>query len=121
MSDRDLSDRYARIRKALAMGPTPGPWEVINGRDVFTRLGARNAAGAEAAANDGWHIADCDMGSSRTEEGAEEIPIAEKRANAAYITACDPDTIRALLEERDELAEQLFNFKARIAEGRSDE
>jgi len=29
--------------------------------------------------------------------------------------------IAELLEERDELAEQLFNFKARIAEGRSDE
>lgn len=114
MSDGDLSDRYARIRKALAMGPTPGPWEVINGKDVFTRLGARNAAGVKAAANDGWYIADCDMGSSRTEEGAEEIPIAEKRANAAYITACDPDTIRELLEERDALKAENDRLRAAI-------
>lgn len=24
-----MTDRYARIRKALAMGPTPGPWRVL--------------------------------------------------------------------------------------------
>ena len=102
-----MTDRYARIRRALEMGPTPGPWEVTNGTDVFTQLGARNAAGVEAAANDGWHIADCDMGPSSTEEGKADIPSVEKRANAALITACDPDTIRELLAERDALREAL--------------
>ena len=99
-----MTDRYERIREALAMRPTPGPWEVINETDVFTPLGARNASGVEAAADDGWHIADCDTGPSYTEEGKEELPDREKRANAALIAACDPGTIRELLAERDQLA-----------------
>ena len=101
---KEMTDRYEKIRKALEMGPTPGPWEVMYGTDVFTPLGARNAAGVEAVANDGWHVADCDTGPSYTEEGKEELPDREKRANAALIAACDPGTIRALLDERDQLA-----------------
>lgn len=99
-----MTDRYEEIRAALAMGPTPGPWEVVNGTDVFTPLGARNAAGVEAAANDGWHVADCDMGPASTEDGNADIPYVEKRANAYLIAACAPDTIRELLDERDALA-----------------
>jgi len=55
-----MNDRYEKIRKALAMVPTPGAWE----QDI-----------------DG--------------------------ARAAYISACDPDTIRELLKERDALREAL--------------
>ena len=103
-----MMDKYQKLRYALSQNPTPGPWEVINGTDVFTPLGARNAAGVEAAADDGWHVADCDMGPSFTEEGKEEkISYEEQRANAGFIAACDPDTIRALLEERDALREAL--------------
>lgn len=49
-----MTDRYEKIRKALAMGPTRGPWGATHG-------------------------------------------------DAYLIAACDPDTIRALLEERDAL------------------
>jgi len=105
------NDRYERIRQALAMRPTPGPWEVINGTDVFTHLGARNAAGVEAAADDGWYIADCDMGPSFTREGREKLPYAEKRANAALIASCDPRTIWALLDERDGLAAEVERLR----------
>jgi hypothetical protein len=112
-----MTDRYERIRAALAMGPTPGPWEVINGTDVFTPLGARNAAGVEAAVDAGWHVADCDMGSSFTEEGKEEkISYEEKRANAGFIAACDPDTIRALLDERDALAAEVERLAEALRE-----
>ena len=66
---------------------TPGPWQVVNGTDVFTMLGAVNAAGVEAARNDGWHIADCYMGETETDEGPETLSSAEKRANARLIAA----------------------------------
>lgn len=49
-----MTDRYERIRKALAMGKTQGPWGATHG-------------------------------------------------DAYLIAACDPDTIRALLEELDTL------------------
>jgi hypothetical protein len=71
---------------------TPGPWQVVNGTDVFTRLGALNAAGVEAARNDGWHIADCYMWETETDEGPETLSIAEKRANARLIAAA-PDLL----------------------------
>ena len=68
-------------------GHTPGPWQVCNGSDVFTPLGARNAAGVQAAHNDGWHIADCDMGETETGEGHATLSYAERRANARLIAA----------------------------------
>ena len=108
------NDRYEKIRKALAMRPTPGPWEVIYGIEVFTPLGARNASGAKAAANDGWHVADCDTGVTYMEEGKEKIPYGEKKANASLIAACDPDTIRALLDERDGLASENEALQAEV-------
>ena len=106
-----MTDRYERIRAALVKGVTPGPWEVIYGIEVFTPLGARNASGAKAAADDGWYIADCDTGVTYTEEGKEEIPYEEKKANAALIAACDPDTILALLAERDALAAEVERLR----------
>ena len=57
-----MADRYQKIRRALAMGPTRGPWGATHG-------------------------------------------------DAYLITACDPDTIRALLEERDELAKDAARYR----------
>ena len=72
-----MTDRYERIRAALAMGPTPGPW-VQDGDGV-------------SAADEDVAVAMC----------------CPSDAEAAFIAACDPDTIRALLEERDRLAAAL--------------
>lgn len=47
---------------------TPGPWVKLNGCDVFTELGAKNAEGISAPHNDGWMIADCDAGSLNIDE-----------------------------------------------------
>jgi hypothetical protein len=69
-----MSDRYERIRKALAMGPTPGPW-VQDGDGV-------------TADDEDVAVAMC----------------CPSDAETAFIAACDPDTIRELLAERDGLA-----------------
>lgn len=74
---------------------TPGPWEVVNGTDIFTPLAARNGAGTAAHEKDGWHIADCSMGETQTEDGTENIPHREQLANAR-LTAAAPELLEAL-------------------------
>jgi len=107
------NDRYAKIREALEMGPTPGPWgiwvepvrdrheaiaeltEQVQSTDPFVgKLFFLNA--------DGKCPATTGCGSN-------------SEANAAYIAACDPDTIRELLAERDSLAAE----NARLKEDRA--
>lgn len=88
MSDRDLSDRYARIRKALAMGPTSGPWRVL---EVISVLGSDMGYRSVATTDD---TIIC---------GLRDRP----SGDAHLIAACDPDTIRELLAERDQLAAAL--------------
>ena len=74
---------------------TPGPWQAVNGTDIFTPLAARNGAGTAAHETDGWHIADCSMGETQTEDGAENIPHREQLANARLIAAA-PELLEAL-------------------------
>lgn len=87
------NDRYQEIRQALAMGPTPGPWAAgknsmaVNFRFVTDR--------------DGDVIAYCDKSKG------------EASANSSFIAACEPDTIRRLLEERDALREALEDIRSR--------
>ena len=82
-----MTDRYERIRQALAMGPTPGPWLVCpTNSGVFVKSERVSGYLAE--------VRHC-----RTTQ--------DVKADAHLIAACDPDTIRALLEERDALREAL--------------
>jgi len=76
-----MTDRYERIRAALAMGPTPGPW-VQDGDGV-------------SAADEDVAVAMC----------------CPSDAEVAFIAACDPDTIRALLKERDALAAKVASYE----------
>lgn len=80
----NMTDRYQPIRDALAMGPTPGPWSC----DL-------EETGVEVFGADGRWLMHMDR-------GADEL-----RANARLIAACNPDTIRALLEERDALRKEV--------------
>ena len=42
-----MTDRYERIRKALAMGPTPGSWEQdIDGDAAYASFCCQSAGGA---------------------------------------------------------------------------
>src|SRR5690606_41121854 len=85
-----MTDRYERIRRALAMGPTPGPWSPSydkgSTRDIFTEQGKLPVC----------------MVRGVTYVGQEQY-----LANGHFIAACDPDTIRELLAERDQLAAAL--------------
>jgi hypothetical protein len=89
-----MTDRYERIRAALAMGPTPGEWYwsdaylTQDGRKTWSLIG-----------DGGFGILSCD--------GDENSPQSVNTAAAELIAACDPDTIRELLAERDQLAAAL--------------
>lgn len=99
-----MTDRYEKIRQALAMGPTPGPWREsdVNGAPYIAAM---------LPENEGRRWNDpiiCNLYEDVTPWDSvtigpwlEALPNAQ--ANGSFITACDPDTIRTLLEERDKL------------------
>jgi hypothetical protein len=85
-------------------GHTPGPWRIVNGSDVFTPLGAANAAGVHAAHNDGWHIADCGGFYTSTDDGEAALEFSEECANVRLIAAA-PDLLEVLQEVLAETAD----------------
>lgn len=99
-----MTDDYAELRAALAAGPTPGQWKAhdpsesgwvsITNAPYATPL--CYAVPYSEPLDDPGH--DCKRWVSR----AHETP-----ANAAYIAAANPDTIAALLAERDVLLARL--------------
>lgn len=91
-----MSDRYEKIRQALAMGPTQGPRTLLAdegmlGRPLPGRWVVEADGGAYICLDPEW----------------DEECYGESIANAALIAACDPDIIRDLLAERDRLATTL--------------
>jgi len=80
-----MTDRFQSIRDALAMGPTPGPWDGDD--NSVSRLWSNGTAGIRE------YIALPDSAEDST----------PNPANMHFIAACDPDTIRELLRQRDEL------------------
>lgn len=91
-------DRYQPLRDALAAGPTPGPWrhdsDPIKG-DPLNRVRFRVVAL-------GRTIVQTYYGS--TYPGA---TFTGGETDNRYIAACDPDTIAALLKEREALRDAL--------------
>ena len=82
-----MTDRYERIRAALAMGPTPGQWLICpTNSGMFVK--------SERVSGYFVEVRHC-----RT---AQDV-----NADAHLIAACDPDTIRALLAERDALVAEV--------------
>jgi len=111
-----MTDRYEEIRKALAMGPTPGPRRVIDG-DSYPYV---TVALPE---NEGRRWNDpiiCTLYEDVTPddyigfgECLQAFPNA--RADAYFIAACDPDTIRALLDECDALRAEVDALRDALA------
>lgn len=107
-----MSDRYQGIRDALAMGPTSGPWGGIQSEgsgwiDIY-QISDRYAT----------PIAYVPPYSVLDKNGVWKESKGETMANARYIAACDPDTIQALLIERDQLAAALEAARKQRGAGR---
>lgn len=106
------NDRYERIRTALTNGPTPGPRRVIDG-DSYPYV---TVALPE---NEGRRWDDpvvCALYEDATPDdyigfGKRLQTYPNARTNAAFIAACDPDTVRALLDERDALAAEVERLR----------
>lgn len=102
-----MTDRYENIRKALAMGPTPGPWVPKELPRDMQRDGYRFSI---SRGGFGCWIA----------KVTQEANGGSGAANAALIAACDPDTSRALLAERDALATEVEALRAEVERLRAD-
>src|SRR5690606_15681516 len=82
-----MTDRYEKIRDALAMRPTPGPWRVAGITSVGSGMGYYSVA---------------------TTDDTIICTLRDRPSGDAHlIAACDPDAIRELLAERDRLAAAL--------------
>lgn len=84
-----MTDKYADLRAAIAAGPTPGP----------RRVGTPPPNGEQTIGTQEGRM----LAVVTTGIGMEE----ETLANANLIAAADPDTIAALLAERDALRDAL--------------
>ena len=86
-----MTDRYERIRAALEMNLTPGPWTVAN---------TNNGMFIKSLSVPGYlaEVRHC-----RTTQ--------DHKADAAFIAACDPDTIRGLIAERDALRAEVKELR----------
>lgn len=98
-----MTDKYAELRDALAAGPTPGPWEA-DGSDIQQKgrldVGICEVMGIYEGGSRGWNRGQ------------------ETGANIVFIAAANPETIRALLAERDALREALKKVRPVIAADR---
>lgn len=82
-----MTDHYKRIRAVLGTNLTPGPWMVAN---------TNNGMFIKSLSVPGYLV---EVRHCRTTQ--------DHKADAAFIAACDPDTVRELIAERDALLDAL--------------
>lgn len=95
-----MADPYQALRDAIAAGPTPGPRSTKG--PSRPRPEAPEGGDFAVTDRDGEIIAE-----AFRRVGRDEDAVRPAAANAALMAAADPDTIRALLDERDALREAL--------------
>ena len=108
------------IRKRTE-GYTPGPWQRLNAKDVFTVSDERRPS------NSGFQIADCAMDYALPDES--EMPYEEQKQNAALVAAA-PDLLRIatkleadadqLRTERDEWKDRTMEAQVQVSELRAE-
>lgn len=112
-----MIDRYEKIRQALAMGPTPGPWCVLD-------ADSEPCITARLPENEGrqWddpiicHLYEDVTPFDSVTPGPWLKAMPNAQANAFFIAACDPDTNRELLAERDGLTAENARLREALKE-----
>lgn len=98
-----MPDKYQPLRDAIAAGPTPGPWAYEPHGDT-----GDYGVGVLWDEHDQPQSGRCEPGKFLVVDPV--VPELCGQTNAAYIAAADPDTIAALLAERDALREALHRI-----------
>jgi len=91
-----MNDPFKSIRDALALNPTPGP---------------RRAVEQSVIGPHELRILSANVTFSVGINGSHSVLIEEAIANAALAAACDPDTIRELIRQRDELLRLVHDYR----------
>lgn len=104
MSETDMTDQYAELRAALAAGPTPGPWTGHRMGIEKDRIGEYVQASVNVSPGDDFFF----ICAKRPDGSDADLCLTgngpTSAINTQYIIAANPEVIRALLRERDELA-----------------
>lgn len=76
---------------------TPGPWEIVNGGDIFGPLGGESGDGLACDETDGWQVAEVGHYSAFVDGELVEQGAAVRKANQALLLAA-PALLKALQE-----------------------
>lgn len=98
-TDKDIQE----IREADEKR-TQGDWVAENLTDVFSELGQIDTNGRASDNNDGWQIADCDVGRTFVDGELTELEFDEKNANAQFI-ALAPKMADIILQQQKRIEE----------------
>lgn len=87
---------------------TPGPWELMNGGDVFGPLGGDSGDGVHCDSQDGWQVAEVGYYASFVDGALVELGEGCREANIALIAAAPElyEALEAALKRLQEYAEE---------------
>lgn len=74
---------------------TPGPWEIVNGGDIFGPPGGDSGDGVKCDSNDGWQVAEVGIYVTFVDGELMELGDGPREANKHLIAAA-PELLEAL-------------------------